>query len=586
MRRQPKARARGHRRRDLAARKPREALEPLFAVGGGVLGDDGDEVDAVEAKAGDIEGTVAGCGNLERDAQAPNPSSDAPLAPRGAKIGPRMSFRGRGVTAMLAAIVLGAAAVRFWGIGFGLPHTQARPDETVAIGVALAFLRGDFSPRFFDYPWLYMWAISALYVAYYAWGAATGAFGSLADVVASWPVHWEPFFLINRTLSATLGTATVVVVFGIARRLWDEATGLVAALFLALAFLHVRESHFGTTDVTMTFFVVLSVGLLLRAHDTRRPALFAAAGLVGGLAAATKYNGVLLFVPLAASAIVHAAESGTQRWAALFDRRLWLFAGGFLATFLIGVPFIVLDNTAFNAAMAELWHSMLNATPQLALTSGWRHHLEISLRYGLGLPLLATGLAGTVLVLARETRTGVLLLSFPLAYFAVAGSLEYLFPRYTMPVVPFLAIVAARAVTWAVDQTPARALASSVRRAHRRRGRCDRVALRREHVAVRPDHQPARQPSGPRGLVQGERPPGKLRAPERFTVRLRAVRSGTGLHAVALGSRASRVSGQRPPSHADDAARLDRRPGVAAAQARRSPSSTSFSARGTPLRGD
>ncbi len=366
-----------------------------------------------------------------------------------------MSFRGRGVTAMLAAVVLGAAVVRFWGIGFGLPHTQARPDETVAIGVALAFLRGDFSPRFFDYPWLYMWAVSALYVAYYAWGAATGTFGSLADVVASWPVHWEPFFLINRTVSATLGTATVVVVFGIARRLWSEATGLVASLFLALAFLHVRDSHFGTTDVTMTFFVVLSVGLLLRAHDTRRPALVAAAGLVGGLAAATKYNGVLLFVPLAASAIVHAAESGTQRWAALFDRRLWLFAGGFLATFLIGVPFIVLDNTAFSAAMAELWHSMLNATPQLALTSGWRHHLEISLRYGLGLPLLATGLAGTVLVLARETRTGVLLLSFPLAYFAVAGSLEYLFPRYTMPVVPFLAIVAARAVTWAVDQTPA-----------------------------------------------------------------------------------------------------------------------------------
>ncbi len=366
-----------------------------------------------------------------------------------------MSLGSRWVAALLGLILLVAAGVRFWGIGFGLPHTQARPDETVPIGVALAFLRGDFSPRFFDYPWLYMWVISALYVVYYAWGAATGLFGSLADVVASWPVNWEPFFLMNRTVSAALGTATVVLVFAIARGLWGAATGLVAALFLALAFLHVRDSHFGTTDITMTFFVMAATALLLRAHDSKRPVLFAAAGLVAGLAAATKYNGVLLFVSLAASTLVHVVESPGARWAALVDRRLGLFTVAFLAAFALGVPFIILDNGAFNAAMAELWHSMTNATPDLALSNGWRHHLEISLRYGLGLPLLATGLAGSVLVLARETRTGVLLLSFPLAYFAVAGSLEYLFFRYTMPVVPFLAIAAARAVTWAVDQTPA-----------------------------------------------------------------------------------------------------------------------------------
>ncbi len=366
-----------------------------------------------------------------------------------------MSLGSRRVAALLGLILIVAAGVRFWGIGFGLPHTQARPDETVAIGVALAFLRGDFSPRFFDYPWLYMWAISALYVAYYAWGAATGLFGSLADVVASWPVNWEPFFLMNRAVSATLGTATVAVVFAIARRLWGAATGLVAALFMALAFLHVRDSHFGTTDITMTFFVMAATALLLRAHDSKRPVLFAAAGLVAGLAAATKYNGVLLFVSLAASTLVHVAESPGARWAALVDRRLWLFTGAFLVTFAVGVPFIILDNGAFNAAMAELWHSMNNATPDLALTSGWRHHLELSLRHGLGLPLLATALAGTALILARDTRTGVLLLSFPLVYFAVASSLQYLFFRYTMPIVPFLAIAAARAVTWAVDQTPA-----------------------------------------------------------------------------------------------------------------------------------
>ena len=35
----------------------------------------------------------------------------------------------------LAAIVAIAAVARFWGLGFGLPYTNARPDETIVIDV-------------------------------------------------------------------------------------------------------------------------------------------------------------------------------------------------------------------------------------------------------------------------------------------------------------------------------------------------------------------------------------------------------------------------------------------------------------------
>ena len=186
-------------------------------------------------------------------------------------------------------IVALAAAVRFWGLGFGLPYTQARPDETQVIGVVLSFLRGNFSPHFYDYPWLYMWTLTVVYLAYFVWGAAMGTFHSIADLTASWSTHWAPFFLLSRGLSATFGTASVVVVFSIGRRLWDETTGLVAALFLSLAFMHVRDSHFGTTDIAMTFLVLLSIALLMEAHLGRRRS-FAPAGIAGGLAAATKYS--------------------------------------------------------------------------------------------------------------------------------------------------------------------------------------------------------------------------------------------------------------------------------------------------------
>src|SRR5438552_9054781 len=194
---------------------------------------------------------------------------------------------------ILAAIVMMAAAVRFWGIRFGLPHTFTRPDETIIIDVALSFLRGNLRPAFYDYPWLYMWALAALYLLYYAWGRIIGAFHSVADMVAMWPINWIPFFLIPRALSAVLGTTTVLVVYRIGRRLSGETTGVVAALFMALAFLHVRDSHFATTDVAMTFLLMQSISLLIDAHLSKRPRDFVIAGIVGGLAAATKYNALL-----------------------------------------------------------------------------------------------------------------------------------------------------------------------------------------------------------------------------------------------------------------------------------------------------
>ena len=206
--------------------------------------------------------------------------------------------RRRTLTVLLALIVALATVARFWGLGFGLPHTNTRPDETIIIDVALSFLLGNFRPPFYDYPWLYMWTVAGLYLLPYAWGAVTGVFHSIADLLASWHVAWVPFFMMARALSAILGTATVLVVFQICRHLWDHTTGLVAALFMALAFLHVRDSHYATTDVTMTFLLMLSLMFLVAGHARNRRRDFVVGGLIGSLAMATKYNALLLIVPL------------------------------------------------------------------------------------------------------------------------------------------------------------------------------------------------------------------------------------------------------------------------------------------------
>src|SRR5258707_1255592 len=152
---------------------------------------------------------------------------------------------------LLAGLLALAAFVRFRAIGFGLPYTQARPDETAIIDPVRTLLSGHL-PHFYDYPWLFLSIVAIAYLGYFVWGAASGTFHSLREMLASWPVHWEPFFLIPRFISASAGTLCVLVVFKLGRLLRDDTTGVVSALFMTFAFLHVRSSHDGTTDFTMT----------------------------------------------------------------------------------------------------------------------------------------------------------------------------------------------------------------------------------------------------------------------------------------------------------------------------------------------
>jgi 4-amino-4-deoxy-L-arabinose transferase-like glycosyltransferase len=365
--------------------------------------------------------------------------------------------RGRRVFVSLGFILAIAAAVRFWGLWFGLPHTQARPDETHIIEAARTMLSGRL-PRFYDYPWLYISALSVLYAAYYAWGAATGSFHAMSDMLASWPTYWSPFFLLSRAMAAAFGTATVFVVFRIGRRLWGDTAALLAALFMALAFIHARDSHFGTTDTALTFFIIASVGVLIDAHRTANQRQFIVAGLIGGLGAATKYNALLLLAPIVTSYALHVGLA-IDRSAAARDPRLFAYGLPFLLAFGAGIPFVVLDFQNFVAAMRELQSSMTHGDPRLGLTNGWVHHLVNSMRYGLGLPLLVGGIGGAVLMAVRTPALAALLLAFPVAYYSVAGGLRNLFFRYTIPLVPFVCLAAAylvwQAGLWTGSLVPA-----------------------------------------------------------------------------------------------------------------------------------
>src|SRR5262245_55250316 len=244
---------------------------------------------------------------------------------------------------LLILILLVGAILRFVPIWFGLPFDRARPDEETSIGHAVAVLAGDPNPHFFDWPSLTFYLFAAAF-------AVASRIHRLLGLDPTLTVNEQ--FLVARGVVAFAGTVTIGVVFALTRTVAGRATALVAAFFLAVATLHVRESHFAMTDVLMTLFVTTALALLVRALKARSDTwsatrLFVAAGLAGGLAASTKYSGAAIAAAFAAAQYVWARDAD----AVAPPTRAWTpslaLAAAFACGFVVMTPYAVLDYRSF-----------------------------------------------------------------------------------------------------------------------------------------------------------------------------------------------------------------------------------------------
>jgi 4-amino-4-deoxy-L-arabinose transferase-like glycosyltransferase len=343
---------------------------------------------------------------------------------------------------LLGAILALAASVRFWGIDFGLPHPECRPDETKVATIALSFFTSpDYNPHFFNYPTLHMYALHVVYQGAYLLGRLTGAFGR-PEFLALWSSDVTLFLLISRSFSALLGTLTALVAYATGAQLVGPRAGLLGAFFVSLSFLAVRESHFGVTDTAMTLLVLLSCHSLLKSHRTGRARDFLLAAALAGLAMGTKYNALLLAAP--ALAVLVAAHRREGRSLSFRDsaRRLAVFAGTCVVVFLAVTPYVVLDHRQFVADLLfEADHLRTAHGPDFG--RGWWWHLAFSLPQGVGAPLLASAALGVGLLFRRDPWSAAIFCAFPVAYYLAMGSGRTVFIRHVLPLVPFVALAAA-----------------------------------------------------------------------------------------------------------------------------------------------
>ena len=342
----------------------------------------------------------------------------------------------------LTAILMLGACLRFFPIWFGLTYQYSRPDETEAVGHALGMLGGDLNPHFFHWPSL----------TFYLFAAVFSVLSGIKKVLFDDPVLTRDVaVLTGRLIVAAAGTLTIIPVYRLALRIWDWHAALAAAFFLAVAVLHVRDSHFAMTDVLMTLFVMLALARLVSAFDAASedrsgdaPVVrgFAVAGLLAGLATSTKYNAAALAVSMVIAQVLLLARARHRPWSPRAWMPLIVFAVAAVAGFLLGTPYSVLDAAKF---MEDLRYDLthLSEPHGIDVGPGWYAHLTRSLPYGCGFLIFAAAIVGIGVALRRAPRHALVLVAFVLAFLGVLGSGRTVFFRYVMPLVPMACVFAA-----------------------------------------------------------------------------------------------------------------------------------------------
>jgi hypothetical protein len=341
---------------------------------------------------------------------------------------------------LLGVLVLGGI-VRYWGIDFGLPHTQCRPDEEFVTNIIFSPVRS-FHPGSFNYPSFYKYLLLTFYSFYFLVGIITGKYSSMKDYFTDYYLNPEVFYLIDRCLAALFGTLTILIVYKTAKQLSNKRTAILASVFMSLAYLHVRDSHFGCVDVPQTFFIMCAVLFMVRSYQEKTLKNYVIAGIFTGFATSTKYAGILLIAPMYAVHFFNITTDRGKGYKVFIDKRIWLFMVALTSAFLLGTPFCLIDPSGFLSDFRfEVQH--LTKGHFIPLGIGWWYHLRFSLFFGLGWPLLFASIAGILIHMKTDLKKAIIVYAFPLIYYLSAGRGYTVFLRYMDPVIPFLCIAGA-----------------------------------------------------------------------------------------------------------------------------------------------
>lgn len=369
--------------------------------------------------------------------------------------------------ATLAIILLFSAALRLYGLDWDRGYLF-HPDERQILLVAshinlpsnpLEFFSPEspLNPKFFAYGSFPIYLLRVL--------------SSFVPATTSYFVPYRDTFLANqaffgRALSTLFDLGTIVFLFLLAQRLYDKTVGLIAGACVAFTVLHIQLAHYYAVDTLLTLLCVATIYFAARYAQIGRTREALWMSLAFGLALATKITAFPLIFPIVVATIkargkeipgfyakagwrIHLRARFAQLWG--IRKALAKIAIATVIVFLAAQPYALLDPIQYfgqvgtEALVARGWLER-NFTLQFADTLPYFYPIVQSSIWGMGLPLGLFAWGGFAFFIGQWWRTrdwsDGFVLSWAFFYFLAAGGQFAKYPRYLLPLVPFLFLMA------------------------------------------------------------------------------------------------------------------------------------------------
>lgn len=249
-----------------------------------------------------------------------------------------------------------------------------------------------------------------------------------------------------RLLTLALFCGTIILIAKVAKIFCGARSAGLLALLTATSAGLIVYNHFATADSPLLFWMTASFALAMKAakHNSTRDVVFA--GLLAGLAAADKYNGLGVAIAIPAAFLV------LQGWKSLFGKQCWLGALSVPLGFILGNPGAIFDSKNFT----EDFLYNLYTTPVYDGKTTGAGYLDFLTRFPelIGWPgtiLITLGVLGTLLLLLQrklsrnELALVVAASAVFLFYYITIGRFPRMANRFVLPVVPFVFLMAAPA---------------------------------------------------------------------------------------------------------------------------------------------
>lgn len=359
---------------------------------------------------------------------------------------------------ILIAVLVIAALLRFIGTKPG--HSRFHPDETIIYGTAVDMIRGDnLDPGRFDYPGGVIYINYLLFKFLFIPLSWTKYYlihiSEIIDGIIHIPISplekrkiFQEFVLgereINvlfwgRYVTAFFGLGNVLLIYHLAKHLFNKRIGIIAAFLLTFNFRHVLNSHLGLPDIYNSFFLLLSFLVTHRLWKNPSKKSYLLAGIVAGISFSVKYQ-FLSFFPLVLVHFYIAGQEGKLNWRKLLNKNIIL-------TFSL-VPLVFLILNPYFLPKIELALSWLAVVSRKYAMGAKKLNLfSVSYLYQIDLGPLEffMVLLGLVFVFKKYIKKALLLLSvvIPFIYIFFYYSNGGFYVRNLITISPILLIFAA-----------------------------------------------------------------------------------------------------------------------------------------------